>query len=228
VRHGCLTRNRVLGNEIVTLNIGPERKQFTVHKKLLCDRCEFFSKAFRGNFREAEKGEMYLPEDDPDAFSPLVDYLYRGVLPEAKDNQCATLLVKLYILAEKLCLSRLMDKACDAVHSYSSLSGRLVTPNHIAHIYSRTHGGSKLRKFCAGQVAYVLAKARTGHFGKDCLDRLEDCPDFFMDVFRWQVEHGKKINMSRESKIMAMVDMFGPCEFHTHGDKEECYLNGAK
>jgi hypothetical protein len=34
--------------------------------------------------------------------------------------------------------------------------------------------------------------------------------------------------MSKESKIMAMDDMFGPCEFHTHGDKEEYYLEGAK
>jgi hypothetical protein len=213
---------------MVTLYVGPKRKQFTVHKKLLCDRCEFFSKAFRGNFSEAEKGEMYLPDDDPGAFSSLVDYLYRGVLPKAKDNYHASLLLELYILAEKLCLSTLMDKACDAGHSYSSLSGKRVTPKLIAHIYSRTHGGSKLRKFCASQVAYYLATTCTGSFGENILDGLEDCPDFFMDVFRWQVEHGKKINMSKESKIMAMDDMFGPCEFHTHGDKEECYLDGAK
>jgi hypothetical protein len=148
VRHGCLTWNRVLGNEIVTLYVGPKRKQFTVHKKLLCDRCEFFSKAFRGNFSEAEKGEMNLPDDDPGAFSSLVDYLYRGVLLKAKDDYHASLLLELYILAEKLCLSTLMDKACDAAHSYSSLSGKRVTPKLIAHIYSRTHGGSKLRKFC--------------------------------------------------------------------------------
>jgi hypothetical protein len=177
---------------------------------------------------EAEKGEMYLPDDDPDAFSSLVDYLYRGVLPKAKDGHYATLLLKLYILAEKLCLSTLMDNAYDTVHSYCCLSGSLVTPKHIPHIYSNTHGGSKLRMFCTGQVAYCLATTRTGYFGENYLNRLEDCPDFFMDVFRWQVEHGKKINMSREGKIMAIVDMYGPCEFHTHGDKEECYLKGAK
>jgi len=226
VRNGCLTWNRVLGNEIVTLYVGPKRKQFTVHKKLLCDRCEFFSKAFRGNFQEAEKGEMYLPDDNPGAFSSLVDYLYRGVLPKAKDDYHAALLLELYIIAEKLCLSSLMDKACDAVHSYSSLAGKLVTAKLIAHIYSRTHGGSKLRKFCASQVAYYLATTRTGNF--DYFGGLEDCPDFFMDVFRWHVEHGKKINMFKESKIMAMEDMFGPCEFHTHGDKEECFLEGTK
>jgi hypothetical protein len=134
---------------------------------------------------------MYLPGDDPDAFPSLVDYLYRGVLPKAKDDHYATLLLKLYILAEKLCLSTLMDKACDAAHSHTSLSGRLVTPKHIAHIYSRTRGGSKLRKFCAGQVAYYLATTRTGNFGENFLDPLEDCPDFFMDVFRWQVEWKK-------------------------------------
>jgi hypothetical protein len=104
---------------------------------------------------------MYLPDDDPDAFSSLVDYLYRGVLPEAKDDYDLHLLLKLHILAEKLCLSRLMDKACDAVHSHLSLSGKSHSPGCVAYIYPRTHDGSKLRKFCAGQVAFGLAKTST-------------------------------------------------------------------
>lgn len=81
-----LTGNRVLGDEIVTLYVGPKRKKFTVHKKLLCDRYEYFSKAFHGNFQEAQEGVMHLPDDDADAVSSLVDFLYRGTVPKITEE----------------------------------------------------------------------------------------------------------------------------------------------
>jgi hypothetical protein len=77
--------SRALGDEIVTLYVGKKRKKFTLHKKLLCDRRKYFSKAFRGRFQEAQSGKMHLPEDDPDTVFDLVDYLYRGTVPEARD-----------------------------------------------------------------------------------------------------------------------------------------------
>lgn len=71
--------NRTLGTEIVTIYVGPKRKSFSIHKKLLCSRSEYFDKAFNGGFKESD-GTMYLPEDDPEAFDALVVYIYQNRL----------------------------------------------------------------------------------------------------------------------------------------------------
>jgi hypothetical protein len=67
---------RSLGNEVVTLVVGAEKKVFTVHKKLLCDRSAFFSKGFNGQFKEAAEGRMELPNDTSAAFECFLTWLY--------------------------------------------------------------------------------------------------------------------------------------------------------
>ena len=42
--------------------MGKKRKEFVIHKKLLCDKSDFFRKAFTGSFKEGE-GVMYLPDE---------------------------------------------------------------------------------------------------------------------------------------------------------------------
>jgi hypothetical protein len=42
-----------LGNEMVTIYVGPKRKEFTIHKKLICGSAGYFEKAFDGKFKEA-------------------------------------------------------------------------------------------------------------------------------------------------------------------------------
>jgi hypothetical protein len=50
-----------------------------------------------------------------------------------------------------------------------------------------------------------------------------DCPDFFVDVFRWQAEHGREVALSRKKEILEIIEIFGPCEFHSHRKDEKCY-----
>lgn len=66
------------------LYLGPQRRQFSVHKKLLCHQSPFFAKAFDGGFEETVHGKMTLEEDDSYAFEIFLYWLYRGHLPPAK------------------------------------------------------------------------------------------------------------------------------------------------
>ncbi|KAE9381258.1 hypothetical protein N431DRAFT_440138 [Stipitochalara longipes BDJ] len=94
----------ILGHEFVTLYVGSKRKKFKVHKKLLCDRSLFFSKAFNGSFKEAQDGVMYLPEDNADVVCSLVDFLYRGTIPaipRIQNGHSSQSTILLYLLAEK-------------------------------------------------------------------------------------------------------------------------------
>jgi len=113
-----LILSRAMGHEFVKLYVGDERKEFTIHKKLLCDRVDFFAKAFSGGFQEATNGEMHLLEDDPDTLASLVDFIYRGVVPvlveplpsPSEQKLICKNLRALYYFAEKICMVELMDR----------------------------------------------------------------------------------------------------------------------
>lgn len=75
-----------MGCEVVSVFVGKKRKEFNVHKKLICEASKFFSDAFNGPFKEGQEGSMYMPEDDPDVFSCFVDWLYRNPLPVVEDT----------------------------------------------------------------------------------------------------------------------------------------------
>ncbi|KAG4424731.1 hypothetical protein IFR04_002079 [Cadophora malorum] len=63
-----------LGAEVVTIYVGttPNPKKFTVHKKLICDKVDFFRKAFMGGFKE-NQGKMELPEEKSAGFGDFID-----------------------------------------------------------------------------------------------------------------------------------------------------------
>lgn len=46
------TRLSNLGTEMVTIYVGPKRKEFKIHKELICGSADYFEKAFNGKFKE--------------------------------------------------------------------------------------------------------------------------------------------------------------------------------
>tara|TARA_R110002060_G_scaffold47501_2_gene58538 strand:- start:359 stop:565 length:207 start_codon:yes stop_codon:yes gene_type:complete len=65
--------SRRLGHQLVSIYVGPKRKQFSVHKKLIRSSAPFFDKAFQENaFKEGAGGVLKLPEDHPVGFALYV------------------------------------------------------------------------------------------------------------------------------------------------------------
>ncbi|TVY38290.1 hypothetical protein LOCC1_G007942 [Lachnellula occidentalis] len=219
----------VLGNEIVKLFVGNKRKEFTVHKKLLCDRADYFSKAFNGIFQEAQRGEMYLPEDDPDTVALLVDFLYRGTVPKAKlIAGGARPLEKLYYLADKLCLPELMDRSADELRSFGTISPFINSDDEINRKWTETHNGSKVRLLCVAEVAFRMRHYSGNPEKGDLYMTLCDtCPDFFCDLFKFQTKYGNRLEETRHlSTWKAKLDSLDPCVFHCHEENAPCYLKG--
>ena len=80
-------RKRLLSGPTVDIFVGHERKQWSLHRNLLCHHSAYFeTELFRHDekIRHAvQENELELPDDDPSGFELLVKWLYQGQLEDA-------------------------------------------------------------------------------------------------------------------------------------------------
>ncbi|KAJ4311408.1 hypothetical protein N0V84_010461 [Fusarium piperis] len=71
----------VMGNNltsaIVTLVVGAEQRLFAAHEDVLCGS-PFFSHALRNGYMDAATKRIALPDEEPEIFSSVLEYLYKG------------------------------------------------------------------------------------------------------------------------------------------------------
>lgn len=66
-----------LTSSIITLVVGREQRLFAAHEDVLC-HSPFFQAACRGQFMEATNKRISLPDEEPEIFSSVLEYLYKG------------------------------------------------------------------------------------------------------------------------------------------------------
>jgi len=66
-----------LTSPIVTFTVGREGRLFAAHEDVL-NLSPFFSAACRGQFLEAQSKRIDLPDEEPEIFSCVLEYLYKG------------------------------------------------------------------------------------------------------------------------------------------------------
>lgn len=66
-----------LTSAIVTIVCGREQRLFAAHEDVLC-HSPFFAAACRGQFQEAHARRIDLPDEEPEIFSSVLEYLYKG------------------------------------------------------------------------------------------------------------------------------------------------------
>jgi hypothetical protein len=62
---------------IVTLTVGREGRLFAAHEDVL-RQSPFFEAACRGRFFDAQSKRISLPDEEPEVFSAVLEYLYKG------------------------------------------------------------------------------------------------------------------------------------------------------
>lgn len=72
-------------NNMVNIYVGPKRKLWVLHEAVVCERSEYFAKAFQGKFAEGIAKEIWMEEVDPVVFAMLVDWLYGVPLRRLED-----------------------------------------------------------------------------------------------------------------------------------------------
>lgn len=72
-----LTGHRNLNSAIVTIAVGPEQRLFAAHEDVLC-KSTFFAIQCRQQFFETNGKRVDLPNESPEVFSAILEYLYKG------------------------------------------------------------------------------------------------------------------------------------------------------
>jgi hypothetical protein len=62
---------------IVALTVGREGRLFAAHEDVLC-QSPFFEAACRGQYLDAQGKRIALPDEEPEVFSAVLEYLYKG------------------------------------------------------------------------------------------------------------------------------------------------------
>ncbi|KIW88952.1 uncharacterized protein Z519_10436 [Cladophialophora bantiana CBS 173.52] len=156
-------------SEIVTVHVGPKRKRFHLHRDLICQRSPFMEKCLQKNrFDEGYKNELYLPEDDPKAFSIVVEWIYRGRLPVFGTFGTSAIgsgstagargttgldmcdMSQAYCMADKFGMEELQNGIMDCIRTNYRLgsgsgsgSGNGHNHSHIHHIIGGGHGSNR-------------------------------------------------------------------------------------
>lgn len=66
-----------LTSAIVTIIVGNDQRLFAAHEDVLC-HSPFFAEALRGQFFESTSRRIDLPDEEPEIFSCILEYLYKG------------------------------------------------------------------------------------------------------------------------------------------------------
>lgn len=136
---------------------------FAIHEKLLCDRIDYFAKAFRGGFKEAAEAVMHLPEESVDAFNLFVKWLYGARLPcgkpfdEGYNGDELKALCRLYMFAEKIADENLANETIDLIANSTDWETNTWSMiDMIPEVYEKTIAGCPLRDICLFSVAVPL------------------------------------------------------------------------
>ena len=206
----------------MTILVGPDESQHTVHKDLLCQKSPYFSAAANDCWKEGQEGRVPLPADDPSAFALYVQWLYRERIFSSQDmtdtggnREEIDLLIEAFVLGEKLQDQNFKDAVIDSlVHAVDTPDGQDTRwyPRSAAidRAYRGTPEGSPLRK--------LLVDMHFFHGRPDWLDTATNT-DFLRDL-------AKEFLQDREGFVtrtdLTRAQLAG-CSYHSHGTENGCH-----
>jgi hypothetical protein len=201
-----------LDSDVVVFLVGTDApKRFTIHEGLVKPHSEFVRLALRGDWKEAQEQTIPLPEDDPSVFSVYQQWLYGGQIYTLCNTVFQVddeykILVKAYILGEKIMDQNFKDSAADAIVEKLRFLRRFDT-SLTDLVFENTLSTSPLRRLWMD--VYF-------HFGNsEWLDaKMVGSPinsEFMVEFSRYQMQFRTGFGSFGKDA------MFLSCTYHEHG-----------
>jgi hypothetical protein len=210
---------------MVTLNVGAghDKRKFVVHKKLLCDKSDFFNAMFTCSCKEAAEGVVELSDDNPAAVSALLDMMVyhngiRSLAGKADTEGMPTMAwdpIEVYSLAQKWCFpAKILDDIMDQIIRYQFRTAELPSLSFVDAVYHKTQDGSELRNYAMDSLSYALSNDQEmGEVDWPSTQIVEMCAthrDFLRD-YVVSTRLGAVENATDPRRCFAE-----PCKYHAH------------
>lgn len=214
-----------MGEETVTIVVGEKEyaKKFVIHKDLLMNKVVFFEKMFNSRFLESSTGMATLPEDSPEAFEVLVEWVYCSTMKplhkdENPDLYRADLAIATIGLAEKYLLPELGDRAMTFL---SDIGKDLVpTMSQMNTLYEQTPLDSKARIYAARTVAWALVNPDASEISNSSIQTACQHSDLLLDTIT-EVRGKNGSNHGR-------AHTYPTCDYHNHAKAPTCPYGGGQ
>ncbi|KAF2656850.1 hypothetical protein K491DRAFT_715066 [Lophiostoma macrostomum CBS 122681] len=147
--------------DAVTIEVGPDRRKYLVHKDLLTHHSEYFRRALKEPWKESDRnGVTVLDDVEPGVFNHFVEWLYlretekafetRGELDEGSSTlrngrqDYGGLVIKLYIFADRFGISQLQNFANNFLAYHLISDGHPQWYETITHAFENIPSTRKL------------------------------------------------------------------------------------
>ena len=137
--------------------VGPDKKIFTIHKRLVCQVSSYFDAALNGKFKESVDDEISMPHQEHHLFNHFVEWVYSNQIDLPKlngegshDNDVWETFSKLYLLARYLQCPGFGNSLLDSVPHERKEVGRdfcLPPGDVLTMVYDGTIEGCGLRRY---------------------------------------------------------------------------------
>ena len=148
-----------LFDQIITIEVGPEKTKFHVHKGLLVYYSAYFRGALEGNFKEAKEHTIYMDDEDANLFRLVKAWMYTQHIADTLGEEIEYIfeLFALYIFGEKRMIPKLRHYAISTIIEGLKMLKKM--PNNdqlITYVYENTSESNPLRKLLVDLNVYRL------------------------------------------------------------------------
>ena len=139
--------------------MGPKKRVFKIHKRLLCDSFQYFKATFEGHFKEGNEQLLELLDEDVSVFEQFQLWTYSGTISlagsEVTENQ--KILLGLYVFGDKRGITQLQNDAIDYFID-NVCENHVLSRSLTSWAYENTAPTSPLRRLFVDVVVHWCLK----------------------------------------------------------------------
>jgi len=212
--------HRLIHGPSSSIFVGPTRKEFLVHKALLCHYSRYFRSALYSDFVEAKCNTVELKDEDPACFQYIIAWMYRGTLGQLKyygtSNQeeaisLCTQTCRLYYLADFLRIEELLVQLLSYLRGlFDGFRDKKIVPLNsdvIVHLHENTTDFSYLRAMVMDELVHVWCDYSREVDIKDfevCINQVEGVATTLLTAMRDYWEDKRNRSTDRTSQAAGM------------------------
>ncbi|KAF2443862.1 hypothetical protein P171DRAFT_433028 [Karstenula rhodostoma CBS 690.94] len=180
--------NELLSRSMVDIYVGPENTHWILHEKLLCHHSPFFRSIFYA--KGSTTTSFGLPDEEDAPFKTLVGWLYSSSLPVPREESDLTMLLDLYLMAEKFRIPGLIADVLQVVREWYKFSDSYPGLRRVQYVYANTEDGSPMRHMLVHSVArmVVLEQGIPSHWDKALKKNGQLAVDILKAIQNWRLD----------------------------------------